>query len=326
MSWWCSTTQQAWSWTFQAYPGIWLAVALLVGTYVVLARNHVRRHGMGPGDRRKFVWFGLGAAVLWLATDWPLGALGASYLAVAHMVQYMLYTLVAAPLIMLGIPEWMARPFLARLRLTRVTRFLSKPLIAAVAFNLVLIGTHAPITVDALRVNQFGSMGLDVLWLLSGLVLWLPLISPLPELRNPSPAVKCVYLFLASGAIPMLPGGMLTFADFPLYGIYELAPRVGGISASADQQSAGILMKIGNIPVVWITIFVIFVRWAMLDPDGPRGFGNRPNEQTSGGKASDEHASDRTVPDGSGPTTDTAAPADALIDAPAASFRSHATS
>lgn len=306
MTWWCSTTKDAWTWAFQAYPGIWLAVALFVGTYVTLAVRHVRRHGTGPGDRRKFVWFGLGATVLWLATDWPLGALGASYLAVAHMVQYMLYTLVAAPLIMLGIPEWMARPFLARLRLTRLTRALSKPLIAGVFFNVILVATHAPFTVDALRVNQFGSMTLDVLWLFSGLVLWLPLVSPLPELRTSSPAAKCIYLFLASGAIPMLPGGMLTFADFPLYGIYELAPRVGGLSASSDQQAAGILMKIGNIPVVWITIFVIFVRWAMLDRDSARGFGD---------------SSDEATPDLSGAATVTPD-----VAAPVASFRSHAGS
>ena len=44
-------------------------------------------------------------------------------------------------------------------------------------------------------------MALDVVWLLSGLVLWTPLISPLTELRHPSPAVRCIYLFLAAGAI-----------------------------------------------------------------------------------------------------------------------------
>ena len=68
----------------------------------------------------------------------------------------------------------------------------------------------------------------------------------------------------------MLPGGILTFAEFPLYRIYELAPRVGDLSADNDQQLAGILMKIGNIPIVWTVIFVIFVKWATSErDDGP---------------------------------------------------------
>jgi putative membrane protein len=102
---------------------------------------------------------------------------------------------------------------------------------------------------------------------LSGLLLWLPIISPLPELRHPSVPVKCVYLFLASGALPMMPGGILTFAEFPLYATYELAPRVWGIDATTDQQGAGILMKIGNLPVVWTVIFVMFGRWALRERD-----------------------------------------------------------
>jgi putative membrane protein len=110
-------------------------------------------------------------------------------------------------------------------------------------------------------------MMLDVVWVLSGLLLWLPIASPLPELRHPSPAVRCVYLFLAAGVVPMVPGGFLTFATFPLYGIYEVAPRISDISATDDQQLAGILMKIGNIPIIWTVIFVIFVKWAMSERD-----------------------------------------------------------
>jgi putative membrane protein len=263
VSWWCSATREPWTWAFRAYPGIWITMLSLIGAYVWAWHRH-RRRGLpvSPDDRRKRLWFGLGMALLWLATDWPLGVLGAGYLATAHMVQYMLYTLVAAPLLLLGIPEWMVRPAVERFQLEGVLRRLARPVVAGVGYNLVLLATHAPFTVDTFRTSQVGSMALDVVWLLSGLLLWTPLVSPLQELRHPSPAVRCVYLFLAAGAIAMVPGGMLTFADFPLYRTYELAPRVYGLSASDDQQMAGILMKIGNIPIVWTVIFVIFARWA----------------------------------------------------------------
>jgi len=264
VTWWCSASTEPWSWGFRAYPGIWVLMTALIVGYVAIWRRH-RPQTLTAADRRKPLWFGLGMAVLWGATDWPLGTLGAGYLASAHMVQYMLYTLVAGPLLLLGTPEWVARPVVTRLRLEGVLRIAAKPLVAGVVFNLILLGTHAPFTVDTFRASQFGSFTLDMLWIGSGLLLWLPLLGPLPEHVHPSPAVRCIYLFLASGALPMVPGGIITFSSFPLYATYELAPRVHDISATTDQQAAGILMKIGNIPIVWGYIFVTFVRWATTD-------------------------------------------------------------
>lgn len=262
MTWWCTATREPWSWSFRAYPGIWLLMGAMLAGYVWLWRRG-RPDEPTAVERRKPLWFGLGFAVLWGATDWPLGTLGAGYLASAHMAQYMLYTLVAAPLLLLGTPEWVARPVVERLHLEGALRVLARPVVAAVAFNLVLVATHAPWTVDTFRSGELGSFALDMLWLASGLLLWTPLVSPLKELVHPSPAVRCIYLFLASGAIPMVPGGILTFSEFPLYATYELAPRVAGISAGTDQQAAGILMKIGSIPIVWGVIFVTFVKWAV---------------------------------------------------------------
>jgi putative membrane protein len=262
VTWWCTASKEPWSWSFRAYPGIWLLMGAMLAGYVWLWRRG-RPAELSAVERRKPLWFGLGFAVLWGATDWPLGTLGAGYLASAHMAQYMLYTLVAAPLLLLGTPEWVARPVVERLHLEGALRVLARPVVAAVAFNVVLVATHAPWTVDTFRSSELGSFALDMMWLASGLLLWTPLVSPLRELVHPSPAVRCIYLFLASGAVPMVPGGILTFAEFPLYATYELAPRVAGISADADQQTAGIIMKIGSLPIVWGVIFVTFVKWAV---------------------------------------------------------------
>lgn len=259
MTWWCVTITETWTWSFRAYPGIWLSVLLLVVPYLVAMR---RRTGPNPNARRHVGFFLAGVAVYWLATDWPLGTLGAGYLASAHMVQYLLYTLGAAPLILLGIPEWMARRILGKLRIYRAVRSLARPLIAGVIFNAVLLITHAPMTVDTFRSNEFGSFALDAMWLLSGLLFWIPIISPLPELKPDSYAVRMAYLFLAGQVLPMIPGGFLTFSDFPLYSTYELAPRISGFRAGHDQALAGALMKVGGVPVIWGTMFALMVKWA----------------------------------------------------------------
>ncbi|HEC08113.1 MAG TPA: hypothetical protein ENI86_00940, partial [Acidimicrobiales bacterium] len=104
MRFWCSTVESPWSWRFVAYPGIWAVMALLSVPYVIAVR---RRGDRDPDAGHKMRLYLAGVIVLWLASDWPLGLLGASYLASAHMAQFMLYTLVAAPLMLLGIPEWM---------------------------------------------------------------------------------------------------------------------------------------------------------------------------------------------------------------------------
>lgn len=261
MRFWCSTIEVPWSWEFRAYPGIWAAVAMLAGPYLWAVRRRRERVGADPAQPRRTRFYLAGVLAFWLATDWPLGLLGASYVAWAHMVQFLLYTLVSAPLLLLGTPEWMARRVLGKLRLYRVALKVTRPLFAAVAFNLLLLFTHAPWTVEVFRSSQFGSFFMDVVWLLMGLLLWAPIISPLPEMTRSSPPLKMAYMFLAAGVVPAVPAGFLTFADNPLYSVYELAPRFHGLAASTDQQIAGLVMKLGGIPIIWGTMLAISIRW-----------------------------------------------------------------
>ncbi len=261
---WCSATTDPWSWTPQPYVGVWVAMLSLIALYVWAWRRRRPDRDLTPLERRQPWWFGIGVAMLWVATDWPVGALGAGYLASVHMLQFMIYTLAAAPLLLMGIPEW----FLVRVREHRwwsAIQSLSRPLLAGILFNVVLLSTHAPAVVDVLRVSEVGSFFMDVLWLAAGLILWLPVLNPDSNLRHRSPAVRGVYLFLASGALPMLPGAFLVFAESPLYRTFELAPPVLDLNPTTDQQVAGLLMKVGNIPILWPVLLVLFVRWSRAD-------------------------------------------------------------
>ena len=154
ISWWCVALQEPWSWRWIAYPGIWVAMAApLVAYFRTVSRSD------RPTTRRQKVQFLVGMLILWIATDWPLGTLGAGYLASAHMAQFLLYTLGAAPLLMLGTPDWMAERIIARLRLGRVARWLGGSLVGAgVIYNLMLVSTHAPGVVSLFRTSQVGSV------------------------------------------------------------------------------------------------------------------------------------------------------------------------
>lgn len=256
MTWWCTALGRPWSWDWIPYPGIWLAATIPL----ILYFTSVRRHADAL-DKKKAWQFVGGMFTFWAATDWPLGTLGAGFLASAHMTQFLLYTLVAAPLLMLGTPEWMARRVVARFHVERGVIWLGRSIVsAAVIYNVVLLATHAPATVQALRTNQFGSFAMDVTWMLAGAVLWLPVLSPLPEGRAASSWGKMAYLFVATSVVAVIPASFLTFTSTPIYGIYELAPRIGSLTAIEDQQLAGIVMKIGTIPIVWSTVAVLWFR------------------------------------------------------------------
>ena len=258
ISWWCTALERPWNWNWIPYPGIWLATIVPIVIYT----RSITRHSEVI-DRRKLAQFVGGMLVFWVASDWPLGALGAGYLASAHMLQFLLYTLVAAPLLMMGTPEWMARRVTGRLRLYRVTTRLGRSMVTSgIIYNLLLIVTHAPGTVEALRTNQFGSFLMDMVWLLAGFVLWLPILSPIPEARVTSAPAKMIYLFVTASIVSVIPASFLTFTTTPIYAIYELAPRIWGLTAREDQQLAGIVMKLATIPVIWSTIAVIWFRWA----------------------------------------------------------------
>jgi putative membrane protein len=69
------------------------------------------------------------------------------------------------------------------------------------------------------------------------------------------------YLFLQS-LIPTIPASFLTFADEPVFPVYETLPRLWGLSVLDDQLIAGLIMKIGGGAVLWTAIAVIFFKWA----------------------------------------------------------------
>lgn len=264
---WCSQLYQPWTWTPQIYIGVWLiVVALIINRRQAIRRAHAE--GFLPPTTRQRWWFWLGLFAFWAASDWPIGTLGAGYLASVHMLQYMIYTLAAAPLLLISTPDWRTRQLITRWHLDSAVRVLSRPLIAAILANTILIATHVPLTVDTLRTSQIGSFVLDFIWFVGGILLWLPVLNPIKEQRIPSTPIRMIYLFMAAQLTPMIPGGFLTFADYPLYATYELAPRIG-IDTLADQQLAGAIMKVGSLPVIWIVIAVMWGRWATANSARP---------------------------------------------------------
>ena len=111
-------------------------------------RRHDRELAPGeqPTPRRKVRLFVLGMAVLWIGADWPIHDLAERYLYSVHMMQHILFTLIAAPILLAGMPAWLLRRALRPPWIMRLARFFTRPLVALVFFNGVLLFTHWPET------------------------------------------------------------------------------------------------------------------------------------------------------------------------------------
>ena len=120
--------------------------------------------------------------------------------------------------------------------------------------------THVPATVDFALKYGLAHFALHALLLISSIIVWMPILSPLPEVPRLYPPLGMLYLFLQS-VIPTVPASFLTFGSKPLYHVYETFPRLWGVSALTDMQVAGLIMKIGAGILIWGVITIIFFRW-----------------------------------------------------------------
>ena len=109
--------------TWHLHPDVWLLFGSIVAAYLIAARRHLdddRRARRRAAPRR---CSSRGMGVLWLGADWPVHDLAEGYLYLMHMTQHLLFTLVAAPLLIAGMPAWMLRALLAPPPVRRAFRF-----------------------------------------------------------------------------------------------------------------------------------------------------------------------------------------------------------
>lgn len=257
MQWWCSSQTGAWTWSWQPYPGVWLFLLAIAALYTWIRRQD----GATGQDGWRITSFAGGLLLLWMALDWPLGPLGATYQLSLHMAQFLLVAVGAPPLLLLGLPpaawSWLTR----RPRTLHIVGVLTHPLIAFFLFSVVLTLTHWPDISDGLMATQIGAFVLDMSWLIGGLIFWWPVVAPVPDRPRFGGLLKVAYLG-ANIIIVRPPVVMMFYSKFPLFATYELAPPVpwGGTPLD-DQQLAGAIMKAGSAWIMAIAMTVVFYRW-----------------------------------------------------------------
>lgn len=248
-------------WVWEARPDVWLLIAgLAVAYWWSVTRLRLRLPEPPPMPTRNVqVRFAAGLTVLWFAVDWPMDRLGDDYLFSVHVAQFLLITMVAAPLLVLGVPVWLQAIALGPA--VGIVRRLSRGPIALGLFQLVLVGTHFPIVVASYTSNSVVHFSLHALWVVTACVFWLPIVGAEPVAVRLRPPLQVMYL-IAATVVPTVPAGFLTWTETALYPSYTTAPRVWGLSPVQDMQLAGAIMKLGGGFILWAVILWVFATWA----------------------------------------------------------------
>ncbi len=246
---------------WQQHPDVLFWILVLEGGYLALAVRGARRHPLDRRlKRRQLMLYSLGVFVLWVAAGTPIHDWGERYLFNVHMIQHLLMTMVAAPLLLLGTPDWMVRPVLTRKWIFPIARFLTLPVIAFAIFNLTTVFTHLPNFMDYVLRHHEAHFFAHILLMFTALVMWWPVFSPLPELPRMSFGLQMIYLFVQS-LVPSVVASFMTLGTTILYPFYQTAPRRWGLSPFQDQVLAGLIMKLAGGFLIFGLMTVVFFRW-----------------------------------------------------------------
>ena len=215
-------------------------------------------------------FFTLGVVILLLALVSPLHTLGEYYLFSAHMVQHLLLVLVVPPLLLLGTPAWIFRKLLQWPVADRVERVLGQPAVAWVLATLALYIWHAPVLFELTLHNMQAHIAEHLIFLVTGVIFWWPIMCPLPERHRMNTAASVVFLFSA-GVTNCLLGIVLSFAQPGIYPTYVSANDPFGvlvhirydwnITPAMDQQLGGMIMWVPGCLAYLGAILGTLGRW-----------------------------------------------------------------
>ena len=204
----------------------------------------------------------------------PLHTVGEEFFAV-HMVQHLLLTLVAPPLLLLSssmpVLLWAFSPrdraTLGRLvgrpgPVRSTLRWVTKPAIAWTLFVVTQWLWHQPAGYEWALENRWAHYFEHIAFFVTAMLFWWPVIGA-PPLPSPlSLPARFAYTFLAWLPNSLLGAG-ISLARAPLYATYVSAAAVNHTDAGYDQQLAGLIMWIpGDVlfVIVLLALFVAFMQ------------------------------------------------------------------
>jgi putative membrane protein len=245
----------------------WNADPVTLGLLVVLLGGYLLalgplRERLLPGvvvPRGRIIAYLSGVALLALTLLSPLDTLGREYLLTARVAQILIIVTFVAPLLMIGLPDELARRLLPVRSWREAAGTPLFVVIMVLAFNTIVLFWQIPRYYDLAAQNTLWHNIANISYLLAGVLTWWPLLTPADRRGRMSSPLQMAYLALESLPIDVF-GIAIIFAPGVLYSVYAHAPRITGLSAIVDQQIAGALLALpGNLLDILFMSIIFFV-------------------------------------------------------------------
>jgi len=211
-----------------------------------------------PPPRWRLILYGLGLAAIAAAVLSPLDDL-ADELFPAHMVQHLLLTMVAAPLVLLGNPlpvvlwgasrsarRWLASPLTTGARFRSALAMLTSLPVAWAVYVVNLWAWHVPVLYQLALEHEAVHVVEHVAFFVTSLLFWWPIVRPAPRLApRPHLGFELLYLLAATAQNTAL-GALLTLPERSFYPYYDETARRLAVNAVEEQATAGGIMWISG--------------------------------------------------------------------------------
>jgi putative membrane protein len=251
-----------WHWRWEVISVLFVFATLYLRGWMLL------RKMAGEAGVSQLVFYALALIAISCALLSPLDDL-ASYLLIAHMVQHELLMMLAPPLILLANPVpillWglggssrvQTANLLSRQSMVRRVRdFLGWMPVAWSLYVVNLWAWHHPFFYDAaLRVPWIHDIE-HILFFLTALVFWWPVLRPVSRPAPIQDAVRILYLFCAATQDAVL-SGLIALSREVLYPHYETALRLWDLTPQEDQIGGGIVMFAVGSTAYLVAILVL---------------------------------------------------------------------
>ncbi len=235
-----------------------ISQAALYGYLITIARKD--GHWGSEVRVSHAIYFMLGLILIFVALVTPIDSLSNEALFSAHMVQHILLMLLASACLLLGTPGYWIRYLYDLPVLKKGLPLVTHPLVTLISFNAVMWIWHIPTLYEGALRNPNIHILEHMMFLIFGVLMWLPIIHDVPPLHVLSYPARMAYLFACMISSSIL-GAIFTFAPTIAFPFYGNAPLAFGLSPMTDQQLAGLIMWVPGSGIFFVAILIVFAAW-----------------------------------------------------------------
>ena len=209
------------------------------------------------GWRQAAFWTGIALVVL--ALNSPIDALGEEHFFFLHMTQHVLLGDLAPLCFVLGLNGRILRPVLAIRAFDRL-RGLAHPLVALPLWAVDLYVWHIPYLYDAALHHDSVHAFEHFCFFTAGCLMWEPVVETLPAPAWFGTGMKLGYIAIVR-LIETILGNVFIWSSTAFYSVYKHAPE-WGITPAHDQNLGGIVMMAEGSIVTLATLVWLFLKLA----------------------------------------------------------------